>query len=88
VRRHHIRSGKALDDPNDRLLTFEGTETHVGKPKESRRGRPAIGRDPVVAVRLPHETITEGGRSLGQDARAFVTIGGGPLHDHAFSCVH
>ena len=63
------------------------SQTNNGKPKKLRRGRPAIGRDPVVAVRLPHETIT-GCRSLGQDARALVTIGGGPLHDYTFSCVH
>jgi Arc/MetJ-type ribon-helix-helix transcriptional regulator len=30
-----------------------------GKPKESRRGRPTTGRDPVVAVRLPHESIAD-----------------------------
>ena len=30
-----------------------------GKPKESRRGRPTTGRDPVVAVRLPHEAIAD-----------------------------
>ena len=30
-----------------------------GKPKEARRGRPTTGRDPVVAVRLPHETISD-----------------------------
>jgi Arc/MetJ-type ribon-helix-helix transcriptional regulator len=35
------------------------SQTNNGKPKESRRGRPAIGRDPVVAVRLPDETIRE-----------------------------
>jgi hypothetical protein len=35
------------------------SQTNNGKPKESRRGRPATGRDPVVAVRLPDETITE-----------------------------
>jgi len=29
------------------------------KPKESRRGRPTTGRDPVVAVRLPHEAIAD-----------------------------
>jgi hypothetical protein len=41
------------------------SQTNNGKPKESRRGRPAIGRDPVVAVRLPHETITEVDRLAG-----------------------
>ena len=30
-----------------------------GKPKESCRGRPTTGRDPVVAVRLPHEAIAD-----------------------------
>ena len=30
-----------------------------GKPKESRRGRPTTGRDPDVAVRLPHEAIAD-----------------------------
>ena len=30
-----------------------------GKPKETRRGRPTTGRDPVVAVRLPHEAIAD-----------------------------
>jgi hypothetical protein len=30
-----------------------------GKPKELRRGRPTTGRDPVVAVRLPHEAIAD-----------------------------
>ena len=35
------------------------SQTNNGKPKEPRRGRPATGRDPVVAVRLPDETIME-----------------------------
>jgi hypothetical protein len=49
------------------------SRTNNGKPKESRRGRPAIGRDPVVAVRLPHETITEVDRlakTLGLSSRS------------------
>jgi Arc/MetJ-type ribon-helix-helix transcriptional regulator len=49
------------------------SQTNNGKPKESRRGRPAIGRDPVVAVRLPHETITEVDRlakTLGLSSRS------------------
>jgi hypothetical protein len=28
-RRHNIRSGKALNDSNDRFLAFEATEIHV-----------------------------------------------------------
>ena len=35
------------------------SERNNGKPKESRRGRPTTGRDPVVAVRLPHEAIAD-----------------------------
>ncbi len=49
------------------------SQTNSGKPKESRRGRPTIGRDPVVAVRLPHETITEVdrlARTLGLSSRS------------------
>jgi ribbon-helix-helix CopG family protein len=49
------------------------SQTNNGKPKESRRVRPAIGRDPVVAVRLPHETITEVdrlARTLGLSSRS------------------
>ena len=63
VRRHNIRSGKAL------IMS----QANNGKPKESRRGRPAIGRDPVVAVRLPHETITDIdrlARTLGLSSRS------------------
>ena len=44
-----------------------------GKPKESRRGRPTAGRDPVVAVRLPHEAIADVdrlGRTLGLSSRS------------------
>ena len=49
------------------------SQTNNGKPKESRRGRPATGRDPVVAVRLTDETITEVDRlakSLGLSSRS------------------
>jgi Arc/MetJ-type ribon-helix-helix transcriptional regulator len=49
------------------------SQTNNGKPKESRRGRPAIGRDHVVAVRLPDETITEVdrlARTLGLSSRS------------------
>jgi Arc/MetJ-type ribon-helix-helix transcriptional regulator len=49
------------------------SQTNNGKPKESRRGRPATGRDPVVAVRLPDETITEVdrlARTLGLSSRS------------------
>ena len=49
------------------------SQTNNGKPKKSRRGRPAIGRDPVVAVRLPHETITDVdrlARTLGLSSRS------------------
>jgi hypothetical protein len=49
------------------------SQTNNGKPKESRRGRPATGRDPVVAVRLPDETITEVDRlvrTLGVSSRS------------------
>ena len=49
------------------------SQTNNGKPKELRRGRPAIGRDPVVAVRLPQETITEVDRlatTLGLSSRS------------------
>jgi Arc/MetJ-type ribon-helix-helix transcriptional regulator len=52
MRRHNVRSGKALNDPNDRFLA---------------------GRDPVVAVRLPDETITEVdrlARTLGLSSRS------------------
>jgi Arc/MetJ-type ribon-helix-helix transcriptional regulator len=48
-------------------------QTNNGKPKESRRGRPAIGRDPVVAVRLPDEIITQVdrlARTLGLSSRS------------------
>jgi hypothetical protein len=41
------------------------SQTNNGKPKEWRRGRPATGRDPVVAVRLPDETIMEVDRLAG-----------------------
>ena len=44
-----------------------------GKPKESRRGRPTTGRDPVVAVRLSHEAIADVDRlaqSLGLTSRS------------------
>ena len=44
-----------------------------GKPKESRRGRPTTGRDPVVAVRLPHEAIADVdrlARTLGLSSRS------------------
>jgi hypothetical protein len=49
------------------------SQTNNGKPKESRRGRPATGRDPVVAVRMPDETITEVdrfARTLGLSSRS------------------
>jgi hypothetical protein len=49
------------------------SQINNGKPKESRRGRPATGRDPVVAVRLPDETITEVdrvARTLGLSSRS------------------
>jgi hypothetical protein len=49
------------------------SQTNNGKPKESRRGRPATGRDPVVAVRLPDETIAEVdrlARTLGLSSRS------------------
>jgi Arc/MetJ-type ribon-helix-helix transcriptional regulator len=49
------------------------SQANNGKPKESRRGRPAIGRDPVVAVRLPQETIAEVDRlatTLGLSSRS------------------
>ena len=49
------------------------SQTNNGKPKEARRGRSAIGRDPVVAVRLPHEAITEVdrlARTLGLSSRS------------------
>jgi hypothetical protein len=42
-----------------------------GKPKE--RGRPTTGRDPVVAVRLPHEAIADVdrlARNLGLSSRS------------------
>ena len=44
-----------------------------GKPNESRRGRPTTGRDPVVAVRLPHEAIADVDRlvrTLGLSSRS------------------
>src|SRR6476660_5519139 len=44
-----------------------------GKPKESRRGRPTAGRDPVVAVRLPHDAIADVdrlARTLGLSSRS------------------
>jgi ribbon-helix-helix CopG family protein len=60
---------------NDRL--FKDTEImsqkNNGKPKESRRGRPAIGRDPVVAVRLPDEIVMQVDRlatTLGLSSRS------------------
>jgi hypothetical protein len=49
------------------------SQTNNGKPKESRRGRPATGRDRVVAVRLPDEAITEVdrlARTLGLSSRS------------------
>jgi Arc/MetJ-type ribon-helix-helix transcriptional regulator len=49
------------------------SQANNGKPKEWRRGRPATGRDPVVAVRLPDETITEVDRlasTLGLSSRS------------------
>jgi hypothetical protein len=49
------------------------SQTNNGKPKESRRGRPATGRDPVVAVRLPYEAMTEVdrlARTLGLSSRS------------------
>jgi Ribbon-helix-helix protein, copG family len=49
------------------------SERNNGKPKESRRGRPATGRDPVVAVRLPHEAIADVdrlARNLGLSSRS------------------
>ena len=52
---------EALNDPNDHGLrdTEFMSQRNNGKPKESRRGRPTTGRDPVVAVRLPHEAIAD-----------------------------
>ena len=44
-----------------------------GKPKESCRGRPTTGRDPVVAVRLSHEAIADVdrlARTLGLSSRS------------------
>jgi Arc/MetJ-type ribon-helix-helix transcriptional regulator len=44
-----------------------------GKPKELPRGRPTTGRDPVVAVRLPHEAIADVDRltrALGLSSRS------------------
>ena len=49
------------------------SETNDGKPKESRRGRSTTGRDPVVAVRLPHEAIADVdrlARNLGLSSRS------------------
>ena len=49
------------------------SQRNNGKPKESRHGRPAIGRDPVVAVRLPHEAIADVdrlARTLGLSSRS------------------
>jgi Arc/MetJ-type ribon-helix-helix transcriptional regulator len=49
------------------------SQTNNGKPKESRRGRRAIGRDRVVAVRLPHEAIEDVDRlvrTLGLSSRS------------------
>jgi hypothetical protein len=49
------------------------SERNNGKPKESRRGRPTTGRDPVVAVRLPHEAIADVdrlARALGLSSRS------------------
>ena len=49
------------------------SQRNNGKPKESRRGRPTTGRDPVVAVRLPHEAIADVdrlARTLGLSSRS------------------
>jgi Arc/MetJ-type ribon-helix-helix transcriptional regulator len=49
------------------------SQRNNGKPKESRRGRPTTGRDPVVAVRLPHEAIAKVdhlARTLGLSSRS------------------
>src|SRR5436190_24343101 len=49
------------------------SQRNNGKPKESRRGRPTTGRDPVVAVRLPHEVIADVdrlARTLGLSSRS------------------
>jgi hypothetical protein len=49
------------------------SERNNGKPNESRRGRPTTGRDPVVAVRLPHEAIADVdrlARTLGLSSRS------------------
>jgi len=49
------------------------SERNKGKPKESRRGRPTTGRDPVVAVRLSHEAIADVdrlARTLGLSSRS------------------
>jgi Arc/MetJ-type ribon-helix-helix transcriptional regulator len=49
------------------------SQRNNGKPKESRRGRPTTGRDPVVAVRLPHEAIADVdrlARALGLSSRS------------------
>jgi len=49
------------------------SQRNNGKPKESRRGRPTTGRDPVVAVRLPREAIADVdrlARALGLSSRS------------------
>jgi hypothetical protein len=49
------------------------SQRNNGKPKEPRRGRPPTGRDPVVAVRLPHEAIANVdrlARTLGLSSRS------------------
>ena len=49
------------------------SQRDIGKPKERRRGRPPTGRDPVVAVRLPHEVIADVdrmARTLGLPSRS------------------
>ena len=49
------------------------SQRDIGKPKEPRRGRPSTGRDPVVAVRLPHEAIADVdrlARTLGLSSRS------------------
>ena len=79
-----------LNDPNDHRRSSIPefmSQRNSGKPRESRRGRPLIGRDPVVAVRLPHEAIADVDR-LARSARTVVTIGCDPLHDYTFNCVH
>jgi hypothetical protein len=79
--KYHVHGRKIrsrnLDDPNDgspgsRIPKFM-SQINIGKPIQARRGRPAIGRDPVVAVRLPDEIITEVDRltrTLGLSSRS------------------